>query len=181
MKNIWKFIIGGILVAALVVLIVRTNKEEKRFFNQVELTNNNFVINRTEMTYLDTVIKIGLDELGYTGIGVVVRNLTLKNNNEDLTYVAHILRGTFFNLPSNHYLIEIEKGSKRSMITTISHELIHLDQFETNKLVVTRNYIVWKGDTLSENIPDYFDRKWEKNAFELEKKLSNKIKKRLYE
>jgi len=178
MKTQTKYIIGIALLVVIGIgtLLYYSNKAENRTFNKIELSTDNMVVNKTEISYLDTVASVGLDELGYKGILILVRPMSNNHNTEEnLTLKAFIVQ-----YPHNQYLLQIDKSSKHDIINTIAHELIHVHQYQMGYLDVTKDYVIWKGDTLRDNIPEYFDRPWEIEAVGLGRKLETKIKDKLY-
>ena len=177
MKNFWKWFIAGMLVAGLGVLIITSIKRENRYFNKIELSSNNTVVNRSDMSYLDTIISVGLDELQIKDVLVLAREITLIPKQEDgIKWNAHIVHGPSLDSPRNTFLLEIRKLTKQEAISTISHELIHLAQFYKGDYKARGTYIIWKGDTIQgQNIPEYQHREWEQEARGLGKILSLRL------
>ena len=130
-----------VILLGVILLIIYTPKEQ--YFNEINLNNDNFVRNTTEISYLDTIIKVGLDELELKQVVVFTRGITIEDDREDFELIAHIKEGL-----NNVYLLEINKKSRNDMIGIVSHELIHLRQLYTNRLVVASDYIIWKTDTI---------------------------------
>ena len=171
----WKWVIVGIVAVILIFFIWRSIKSENIFFDKVELNDNNFIRNNTKLKYLDTILKVGLDVLEMDGVIVFARPLTIKSDG-DIEYQARIIAGE----SNNQYLMEIDKSNKGDIIGSISHELIHLQQYRSGNLTVTKDYVIWKGDTLVDNIPDYFDRPWEIEAVNEGRVLERQIRDILY-
>jgi len=171
MRKYWKWIIGILILIVIVWLIIIGNKP--RYFNQVELSNDNYIKNKTEMKYLDTILSVGLNELQIKGVTIYVRGISIKKNLGDLELKGHIIG------IGNQYLLEIDKVSKSEVISILSHELIHLHQMNSGDLMVTEKYVIWKHDTLSD-IKSYENREWEIEAFGLGEKLEKKINDVLY-
>lgn len=173
-----KQVVIGIILALIIIIAIGiyfSEKEEVKFFNKVQISSNNYVLNRSDMKYLDTIILVGLDELKIKGVLILVREITIKNNSE-LKLKAHIVGGS-----SQQYLIEVDNSFKSDIISSISHELIHLKQMEDGRLINTPNYLIWEKDTLSTNIPEYDERPWEVEARGLGKLLEIRVKNLLYE
>ena len=153
MKKIWKWIIVAIVAIALgIYILIRT---EHNYFNKVELNQNNYVKNVTNMVYLDTVLSVGLDVLEIKNVIIFVRPLTFKRSDSEFTLKARIISANLSQGMVKQYLIEINKSNKSDIITSVSHELIHLKQYQLGILKVTEDYVIWKGDTLIDNIPEY--------------------------
>jgi hypothetical protein len=182
MRKNWKIvtIVIAIVLIGMAIGIYRSIKKENIHFNKVELTQNNFIKNATDLAYLDTVASVGLDILDIKMVTIFIRPLSIKNNDENIDYKAHIIAGKTNQGLFKQYLIEIDKNNKRDIISTISHELIHLKQYKSNRLKMTEEYVVWENDTLMDNVPDYFDRPWEIEAEKEGKALEKKIRAILY-
>jgi hypothetical protein len=167
-----KIILPIIVIIGIIYIISRGEK----VFNKVELSNNNSVLNRTSIKFIDTIVSTGLDELKIKNVFVLLRPITIVNKEEGTELIAHIVKG------SNHqYLIEVRNSNRQELIYIISHELIHLKQLEDGKFKNSPNYVVWKSDTLYiKDIPDYFSRPWEIEAIELSTELDRNISSKLF-
>ena len=175
-KSMNKYLkIGLVLILVLLTILVLSNIKQT-YFKSVELSNDNIVFSRSDMNYLDTIVCVGLDELDIKGVRVYIRAITLPKE-ADFVIKAHIVQST---VNTTDYLIEIDNSDRDDIITTLSHELIHLQQLNTGKLKNSKDYVIWNSDTIR-NPPTYFDREWEKEASKLGSKLEVKIKNRLYE
>jgi hypothetical protein len=145
-------------------------------FNIVPINSNSSVLNKTEYSYIDSIVYIGLTELGIDSVHVVIRQIDpyiQDNFDTNITLKAHIIGN------NNQYILWVDKMSRTESITVISHELIHLKQYYTNNLIIEDNYIVWKNmaytyDAISKI--DYLHREWEIEAFKLERSLELKIR-----
>jgi len=173
MKKIWKWVVAVII---LIVIFLLLYNPKENYFNKAELSKDNAIINRTDNKALDTILKVGLDELELSGIVISVRRITIESDVPDLVLKAHISASR--NSP-NVYLLEINKSLRSDIIKSVSHELIHLKQLNNKKLKVGMDYLIWKGDTI-QNIPNYEDREWEQEAVREGRVLEAKIRKRLY-
>jgi predicted metallopeptidase len=173
-KWILILIISIFVISIPLWLIFKTPTPE--YFDKIELSDKNFVVNRTETTYLDTIIKIGLEELGYTNIVVFTRPISIDGGIPNIELKAHIIASI---VNGNSYLIEIDKDSRSGTIESISHELIHLNQMNSGNLKMGKDYVIWKKDTIR-NIPEYADREWEQDAVGMGKILEERIRKKLY-
>jgi len=179
-KN-WKtvtLVILAILIG-IAIGIYQSNKKENIYFNKIELTKNNYVRNGTELRYIDTVASVGLDILDIKLVTLYIKPLSVIDCDVNLVLKAHIVAGDNQGL-FKQYLIEIDKSNKREIISIISHELIHLKQYNSNELKMSEEYLIWKNDTLVDNIPEYFDRPWEIEAEKEGKILEKKIRAILY-
>lgn len=75
-----------------------------------------------------------------------------------------------------HREFEIEMESNLGpvfMLRTLAHELVHVRQYARGQLVdpAYGRYQKWRGVMFNENMVDYNDLPWEKEAMQLEKEL----------
>lgn len=180
MRENKKLLIVITLIILGLLFLLYPRKEKK--FKTVELSELNIVYNKTNMKYLDTITRIGLDILGEEFKSVLIRELPstviereLKNNNI-------ILKAVIIPYP-DYFIIYIDDVSKVESINVIAHELIHLSQYSSGKLNIDNSkYIIWEKDTFP--LPftiDYIDRPWEEDARDNAKALAYEIKKVLLE
>ena len=62
--------------------------------------------------------------------------------------------------------------SLKDMIETLAHEMVHMRQFRNKELCYREAFTKFNGIAYSINMP-YKKQPWEKEAYKLEKKLSN--------
>lgn len=60
-----------------------------------------------------------------------------------------------------------------TILSTVAHEIIHVEQWEKGDLVEIDNKTIWKGE--DHTFTDYDNRPWEVDAFKREKDLANKF------
>lgn len=166
-----------LLIILLVTLIFLFTKKEKKF-KQIELTNTSQIFNSTKYAYYDTIVSIGLSQLGINGVTISIIPLSDKAKENFLSQGgdlnAHIRES------QGDYFLFIEPTSKSQSITIISHELIHLQQYHTQKLYYEYGVVYWEGQPYSLDETIYTQRPWEEEAFSKEKDLSQKISNILY-
>ena len=154
---------------------MKVNSTEKPF-NQIELSNNNQIENNTAITFIDTIASVGLDELGIKGIQLLIYPLTdeAKDNfNGELN--AHI---RYF---EGIYYLFIEEMSREKSITVVSHELIHITQYQTGVLdYLGAGIVLWQDESYSVEQLEYDNRPWETDAYMKQNELSTKISGILY-
>jgi len=153
---------------------------QEQTFKQLDIKTTNMVVNKTEDNYLDSVVHVGLNELGMDSIAVTIRPITdeVKQRFEsEGNLKAHILgRG-------RQYIIFLDDMSRDESIKILSHELIHLRQYFTEKLILHKSGVIWNGKVISEyevSELKYDDRPWEIEAFGEQRKLEKKIRNILY-
>jgi hypothetical protein len=153
---------------------------QEQTFKQFDIETTNMVANRTEDNYLDSVVYVGLNELGMDSIAVTIRPITdevKQQFDSEGTLKAHILgRG-------RQYIIFLDDMGRDESIKVLSHELIHLRQYVTQKLILHKNEVIWDGKVISGyevSESKYNDRPWEIEAFAEQRQLESKIRNILY-
>jgi hypothetical protein len=120
----------------------------------------------------------GLDVLGLKGEYVMIRtmNPSLKGAlGADTELRAYIIG------ERNQYVIYVDDLGREESLTILSHELIHLQQYSSGRLIrMEDRFVMFNGEVFNvDNIP-YKDRPWEIDAFKKEKDLKMKLEKNLY-
>lgn len=173
-KNLSKILIGVIILVLIILGIYFLSKQEEPSFKKVPLTNEtNLVINQTGIEYYDTIIHVGLEQMGLNNITLTVAPLSesAKQNfaAEGGDLAAHLRES------DGLYYLFISENSKTQSITIIAHELIHLNQYHTGELVYKNNLLTWQGKEYNLQEISYNLRPWEDDAFQKETELVRKI------
>lgn len=175
MKNRWT---TGIIIFALIlfIMVLILSKPEETF-KTLELSNKNFVLNQGSRPYLDTIVQVGLDKMG-----VKNHTLLIKEQTNELDLGDNISSEAFILYKNNQSIIFIKPSLKRTnAIKIISHELVHLQQYLDERLIVLGNGIIcWENDTLILQEIPYDKRPWEIEAFKYSHLIEEDIKSVLY-
>lgn len=173
-----------LIILGLVVLFVAVyflNKRKETPFNEIEIPDtSNYINNRTDNKYIDTVLLLVAHKLDIDGVMISIfpmRDETRINfeRENNISLKAFIVGSGF------RYAIFTEDLDRMESITVFSHEMIHLKQYNSNRLIVLENGVVsWEGKKMDVNSIPYNERPWEKEAFQNETKLANDLKKILY-
>lgn len=177
-----KLILGIILLVLIGFIIFKTGilTYQERTFKQFNIETTNIVSNKTEEKYLDSIVHVGLNELNMDSIVVTIKPLTDEAKKRFEVYgnlKAHIFGR------DRQYFIFLDDMGRDESIKVLSHELIHLKQYYTKKLILSKTEAIWDGTIYSEyQISElkYEDRPWEMEAFAKQRELQNKIEKVLY-
>lgn len=174
-----KFIIGFLIVIIAIfgaIVIFKLN-EDKPFTNK-NIIFKNYVVNDTKMVFLDTIVQVGLNKLNYEKIIVYLSPLNSDNIpsiSEEINIRAYIV-GNF-----SVYIIYVSSLSRSNAIEVIAHELVHLQQRQTEKLIIDDKRVIWdKKEFDFKSIP-YDQYPWEIEAFNEGKILAKEIKNYLYQ
>jgi hypothetical protein len=163
-------ILASMLAFALAIWLMNKANEDKPF-NKVIFTESNFVKNKTNMKYLDTLVLAGLHALKIDKTSVLILPLDVQST-QDLELKAHIVR------IENGYIIFIKEVDRNYALEIISHELIHLRQYGSGELYVNilTNELIFKQRVYSiNNLPAYDVRPWEIEAFAKQTDLRSEV------
>lgn len=167
-------IIIGILLLGIIILVITKQKEKP--FKKITINSTNVIINSTSKTYIDTILFVGLNELEIENITIFVQPLTdkIKTRLNDMEYQALVTGENGF------YTLFVGDYGREHLITILSHELTHLKQYETKRLILANNIPFWEGKEWKVQGILYTDRPWEEEAFNNQIQLGNKLRKILY-
>jgi len=177
MKNKWSILFVVFLLVLMGIAIYFAYKPEKTF-RTIELSNKNFVSNRGSRTYLDTIVQVGLDQLGIEGETVMVKEQPVQRDlGDEFESEAYIM------YQRGQSIIFIKPNINRlKAIEIIAHELVHLEQYRTDRLQILKGgYVCWENDTIDVTTTPYDKRPWEDEAFNYGPLLEEDIKSILYE
>lgn len=175
-----KTLIYIVIAAVIVGIIYLIANQKEQYFAKVPLNGNNSVFNVTKYKYIDTVIKLGLDNIGLKKTIVVVKPLTesLKGKllDENRQLVAHV-HGS-----NGVYTIWVDDSgmSRNEFIDVFSHECWHIKQYETKRLVVGGKYPKWLGKEYDLETTAYMDRPWEIEAYNKQANIKKYIVSKVY-
>jgi hypothetical protein len=168
------------LILLLIFGIYKLSTRKERTFKIVQIDKHNFIQNKTDKPYLDSIVHVGMNELGINGTYIIIRSLTKETKKQfstDIELKAYI-KGL-----GKQYVIWVDDMGRDETITVLSHELIHLRQYYNGKLVVSDELIKWNNQIIPVNelsTIEYNARPWEIEAFQEQKYLDIDIRKVLY-
>jgi hypothetical protein len=173
---------AGIIFLILLIIfgIYKLTTIKEKTFKLVYINKHNFIQNKTDKPYLDSIVHVGMNELGINGTYIIIRSLTKETKKQfstDIELKAYI-KGL-----GKQYVIWVDDMGRDETITVLSHELIHLRQYYNGKLVVSDELIKWNNQIIPVNelsTIEYNARPWEIEAFQEQKYLDIDIRKVLY-
>lgn len=177
MRKVLKIIGIILLIIILIFIIWKITTHKEKSFNKFDFNPKHIVLNTTEISYLDTIVHSGLQNIDIDSVIIVIKPLIKINDpliSDDIEIKAYI-KGE-----GHQYIIFISKENKINSIQFLSHELIHLEQYYNKKLIIENNIILWNNDTINIQDYNYNDRPWEKEAFSKQYSLESKMKNILY-
>jgi len=70
------------------------------------------------------------------------------------------------------YVLELDSSQCiKDFVVTLCHEMVHVKQYARRELIQRHDHYRWRKTRMSKDVA-YFDRPWEKEAYELENKLA---------
>ena len=195
-KKYYKWIIGITILLLVIFSVFKYNKKQafykklqsalqfgiykEEIFNRIDIQTTNMVTNRTDRDYLDTIFYVGLNEMNLDSIAITIRQISPDVQalfDSELQLKAHIIG------KGNQYIIFVDKMGRDEAIKVLSHELIHLKQYYTKKLILEKDKVYWDGKEMYQNEIneiEYKRRPWEAEAFAGQRGLEDKIREILY-
>ena len=197
-KKYWKWIVSIILIILLSLFLIHESFKEKFMqriefllevgtykeeeFIEIDIETTNITLNYTDRLYLDTIEKVGLKQMGLDdNIVESIRPISdevQQRFDSEMILQAHIMG------KGNQYALFVDDMSRYEAIKVISHELVHLKQYRSEKLILKKNSVIWDGREYSEweiNDMDYMRRPWEREAYDEQRWLSSTLNELLYE
>ena len=122
-------------------------------------------------------------EICHNVVSHIISLLLPRYRTLDITVTLKTLHGDalgYCMMEENNRTFEIElhnKVSIKELVTNLCHEMVHQKQYarkEMNDGDVQSGSAVWKGRKVNPNT-DYYNLPWEKEAYRMEKCLSNSV------
>lgn len=177
MKKIILYTSIAVLITIGVFIGCNAFSTEDKPFNPIVLSEDNMVINYTNVNYYDTIMSVGLDMAAVDGVLVRMEPLTdAAKSNFDGELKAHI---RYYN---GVYYLFVDELDREEAITVIAHEIIHILQYNSGQLQydLSNGYVIWENETIDLSQVSYDNRPWEQDAHQRDGQLSIKIRDILY-
>lgn len=178
MKKTILFVVIALIIGVIIYFLNRESKTE--YFNEVTLPETNTVYNSSDYNFMDTIVSIGLEELSIKDKTVTIRNMPsyVSNNFDNQNDMR--LEASVYGV-GDTYIIYVTNMDRDVAMKILSHELIHLNQYASKRLVILSNGLVkWEGKEISVLDYSYNNRPWEIEAFDGQGDLQKRIEKILY-
>ena len=168
-------ILLSIIGIVTVTILSLTNDDREEYFSQIELPTTNTVVNTLDrLHYYDTILAVGMDGAGLSGVTVVINDMTdaAKNQfNGELKAHIRLFNGVYY-----LFVGALDRGEA---IQVMAHEIVHIKQYQSGELLYENGDVIWQGEiyTLEE---EYERRPWERDAFEKQNSIESIILNILY-
>jgi hypothetical protein len=178
-KYIWIIVVVALLLVGLIVVLnIVQKKRDARPFKRQDFSQTIAITNGTEHR-VDTIALVLADKIfDMDTIELIFYPIPKIFQEGDMEFYAIVSKVPF---GENKFLILLDrKMSFSKMLTAVSHEFIHIEQYRNGDLDVYGKYAIWKGDTIDMSIVKYDDRPFEKDAFKNQESVKKKLKELLY-
>jgi len=187
MKNKTIFLISSIiiLIAILIVLIIRDKRLAERPFNHFDFPPTLTVTNNTHFKDVDTIALVLADKVfNYDTLEMIIVYIpehieSGEVDGEEIEFEGFVQQVSF--LPHTYLILMNKDKSEGKIQKILSHEFVHIEQYETGRLQTLEKSFIWEGDTINAKDIGYKNRPFEKEAFNKEGKIKKELKKYLYE
>lgn len=183
-KNNLKITLVIIAVIAMVVtlmyLSINQHKIDNRPFKKQDFPKTIVVENNTEYERIDTIVYVLASNIfNLDTLKVIIYPMINKINSEKYDFYAYTSKIYF---KSHEYLVFINpKLSFSNLKMTMSHEFIHIEQYEKDGLEIINNLATFKGRKYDLRDIEYMDRPFEIEAFNEQNEILIKLDSLLYE
>jgi hypothetical protein len=174
-KNTITTILIILTVIGLFFLLRHANRPQH--FNKVILSEDNYIFNLGEDKYADTIVIVGLNELGIKGCSVTIEEMPQKVKDLFFQQNQMNLQATVFG-DNDMYDILTSDLNRSDAILVLCHELIHLKQYRTNRLeYIDDGFVRFDNKVYKVTDIPYNNRPWEVEAFNEQYNLARKVEK----
>lgn len=179
-KLFWIILIITFIIGIFVILNFIQKKRDARPFNIYNFPETISIINGTKYEKADTIIFVLANKIFHLDtLDLIIYYIPDIINSGEMEYYAivqHLLFG------HNKYLILLNKNLSLSKLKiSLSHEFVHINQYQSGDLRFYATYAIYKGDSILFKDVKYEDRSFEKEAFFNQGKITKKLNKFLYE
>ena len=164
-----------IVLVAIGLFFLLRNANRIQYYNKVTLSGDNYIINLGEDKYADTIVSVGLSQLGVKDCSVTIEEMPQKVKDMFYSQNQMNLQATVFG-DNDMYDILTSDLNRSEAILILSHELIHLKQYRDERLeYIDDGFVRFDNKVYKVTEIPYNDRPWEKEAFIKQYDLANKV------
>jgi hypothetical protein len=148
---------------------------KQREFNKFYFPETLIVHNHTNNLKADTITMIILNKImKYDDLTVEIYVLKNIFDTHELIVLSKIEKNKFY---KHNYKLYIKNELRfGTLVDVIAHEMVMIDQMETNKLQLLGDGYVWKRDSAKYSRVEYYDRSYEVAAFKRQMDIVKQLK-----
>lgn len=180
MKKIYKLvlIVLFIIITFIIVSILIHKKQESRPFKKYDFPESLVIENNTDYERIDTIVLVLAYKIfNLDNNTIIINNIPKYFLNKDIEYYGIVQKYSF----NNTYIIFVKENMSTSKLKTVlSHEFIHIQQYE-NGLIMTDEYVIYNGDKIYFDKVEYENRSYEIEAFKKQYKIKKQLNNLLYD
>lgn len=182
-RNKWIWIV----VAALLLFIwfvifmnIRQKRMDARPFVVYEYPETIKITNGTTFPKADTIIlALAHQVFKMDTVEILLYYIPDHLNSGEMEFYGIVQQTPF---DKKKFLILVNRKLDLSdLFTTLSHEFIHIHQYDRGDLEINGKYAIWQGDTIDMTEVKYEFRPFEKEAFGKQTAIKKEVKELLYE
>jgi hypothetical protein len=167
-----------LLISLIILLFALLYKPTKFTLTEEIKKNNTIIVNSTKnKEYIENITYIGLNIFDIDSLTVNIFDIpTIIKLNNYLN--GYNVKGFIVKTFNNNYSIYIDYNETHdNLLLILSHELIHLEQYQNNRLELLfgGDIIRYNNNLYILNDINYSQRPWEVEAFDKEQDLKYKI------
>jgi len=182
MKRRFLWIIPILLLIGFIVgLVIWQQKQDARPFKSQDFPKTLIVENATDYHRADTIALVLANKvLHLDTLNLMMVYIPEIINEGETEFYAMVQRLPF---KKNQFLLLLSRKNLNlsKLKISLAHEFIHIDQHISGDLVVWGSSATWKGESYVFEENDYRKRPWEREAFSRQVKITNDLKKLLYD
>jgi len=145
-KKVAGWVVGIIVLAVIAIIILLTiqKKRDARPFNVRTFPETVMVTNGTEYR-ADTIVKVlAYDVFDINTLDLKIYYIPIVANEGEMEFFGFVQKLPF---GEHKYLILLKRGLAFEKLKEIlSHEFVHIDQYERGDLQVSGKTYIWKGE-----------------------------------
>jgi len=180
-KGVWIIVAVLILLIGFVVLMnIRQRKLDARPFVVYEYPESLTVTNGTSFSKADTIVlSLAHQIFKIDTLDILIYYIPEHINSGEIEFYGIVQQTPF---DKKKFLILVNRKMNLSkLFETLSHEFVHINQYDEGSLSIDGKYAIWKGDTINMLEMKYDARPFEREAFAKQTQISKELKKLLYE
>lgn len=177
MKNKLKILLLGLCTLLIGFLIYKIIAYKEPPFKNIDINKTSMILNGSSLPFVDTILYVGLDDMGIRNIIVSVYDLT---DEMKIKFSSSIELKANLYINNGHYYLWIDNMSRKDAVKVVSHELIHFKQYHNKELSIENRVLLWQDKPVNLESVYYHDRPWEIEAFAKQDSIYKILMKQLF-
>jgi hypothetical protein len=151
----------------------------KRKINKIEVPETIEIINGTKFKNIETIVKaLAYKVFGFNKLKVRIYYLPKTFRSNDMVFWGVSQKAV--DGPQSYQIFLNKELGRYSLRKTLSHEFVHIEQYESGRLQITGSEYLWDGKPGDMHKVKYNDRPFEIDAIRRQRLVLKELKKVLY-